>query len=205
MARFDDISDEARRTIVAQAGPLLTRHDRVGLGAGEQPLVLGPSLREELLTLETIRGAGQAVPQPTGQTVSLLQIPSEHSMLGSGPPGSTRSFGHVLASTSAPAGLGGATSDGLSVRAVSASDLSARIQGALDWIDRNVGDDPVVRVMTVPAYHLTALALHSGEKVVGVLALPSEHDTRFESRRVYGLDEFIERLRELPTAEGLTP
>jgi hypothetical protein len=204
MVRFDDISQEARQVIVAGAAPLLALHDEVGLGAPGQPLALGPSLHEELLTLDAVRGAAESAPQPTGQTVSLLQAPGEHATLGAGPGQEAQPFGYVRAGPGRRENLGAAAPADWSVTAVSASDLSARIQTALEWIDRAVSGDPVVRVLTVPAYQITALTLHHGDKVVGVVALPSRGETHFEAERVYALDEFIGRLRELPPAEGIT-
>ncbi len=202
MAQFDDISDAARRAIVAQAVPMLARHDTEALGAPEQPMILGASLQEEILTLDAIRGDATITPRPTGQTVSLLHMPGEHATLGLGAGREERAFGYVRAGHADDA-LGAAAP--ATVTAVSASDLSARIQTAIEWIDRALDRDLLVRVLTVPAYHVTALALHSGDKVVGVVALPTQDDKSFEAQRLYTLDEFVGRLRELPSAQGLTP
>lgn len=195
MARFDPISDDTRQAIVAKAAPLLGRHDEGGLGAANQPVALGPSLREEVLPFDAIKSG--TAPKPTGQTLSLIQIPSEHTTLGSGT-GTTKSFGHVIASE----GLGGAAPESVSV---SASDLSTRIQEALDWIDKSVGGDPVTRVMSVPTYLITALSLYVGGNLIGVVALPSPGDTRFQPKQLYKFDQFVALLRDLPTASGLAP
>lgn len=203
MAHFDDISDEVRVSIASQAFPLIARHDRTALGAPGQPMVLGTSLREEMLTLGAIRGTEQVSMQETGQTLSVLSAPGEHVPLGAGPGEAAREVGYVLARPRTGVELGTAAPEEWSVSAVSASNLAARIQSALLWIDENVDGDPLVRVLSIPSFQLTALALHRDDDVVGVVALPTASDTRFEPNHVYEMDEFIGRLRDLPSAEGL--
>lgn len=204
MAHFDEISDAVREAIAEQAAPLIARHDRTTLGAPGQPMMLGTSLREELLTLDAIRGTEQVSMQATGQTLSVLAAPGDHIPLGAGPGEAAREVGYVLARPGVGVEFGSAAPEEWSVSAVSASDLAARIQSALRWIEQNVDGDPLVRVLSIPSYQLTALSLHRGEDVVGVVALPTASDTRFEPNRVYSMDDFIGRLREFPSAEGLT-
>ncbi len=203
MVQFDDISDAARHQIVAGASPLIARHDEAGLGAPGEPLVLGPSLREEYLTLDAIRGEAPKTLEPTGQTVSLLEVPGEHETLGAGPGAPHQTLGFVLAGPSKHVELESAAPQDWSVSAVSSSDLSTRIQAALNWIDEDVGGNPMVRVLTVPSYQVTALSLRHGDELVGVVPLPFKGETTFEARHVYSLDEFVEKLRGLPKAEGL--
>jgi len=203
MVHFDQISDAVRMKIVKGALPLIARHDVRTLGAPSQPLALGPSLQEELLTLQEVDlGVGTA-PRSTGQTLSLLQIPGEHARLGAGVGGPQRSFGHVIAGPPSGTSLSTAKPEDWSVKAVSASDLSTRIQAAIEWIDANVAGDPVIRVLSVPAYQITALTLYAGDAIVGVVALPAQGDSSFDRLRVYSMAEFIDRLRQLPRAEGL--
>jgi len=203
MAHFDQISDAVRMRIVQGAMPMIARHDRATLGAPGQPLTLGPSLQEEFMPLQEINLGVGAVPKPTGQTFSLLQIPGEHATLGSGVGGPLRSFGHVLAGPPTGSSLLTAKAADWSVKAVSASDLSSRIHAAIEWIDANVAGDPVVRVLSVPAYQITALTLYAGDAIVGVVGLPAQGDSSFDRQRVYSMAEFIDRLRQLPRAEGL--
>ncbi len=203
MAHFDQISDAVRMRIVQGAVPMIARHDRATLGAPGQPLTLGPSLQEEFMPLQEIDLGGSGVPKPTGQTLSLLQIPNEHATLGSGVDGPRRSFGHVLAGPAAGSSLLTAKAEEWSVKAVSASDLSSRMQAAIEWIDANVAGDPVIRVLSVPAYQITALSLYAADAIVGVVALPAQGDSSFDRQHLYSMEEFMGRLRQLPRAEGL--
>lgn len=204
MVQFDEISDAVRKQIALGASPLIARHDEAGLGAPNQQLVLGPSLREEALSLDAVRGEAPKTLQPTGQTVSLLQVPGEHATLGAGPGTPHQTLGFVLAGPAKHEELESAAPEDWSVSAVSSSDLSTRIQAALDWIQHDVGNNPMVRVLTVPSYQVTALSLRHGDQLIGVVPLPYKGETTFEPRHVYSLDEFIEKLRSLPKAEGLS-
>lgn len=203
MIHFDDISTGARRAIVKETAPLVARHNETGLGAPGQPLLLGPSLREEILTLDSVHGRRGKAPESTGQTISLLQAPGEHITLGAGPGEAPRPSGYVRAGPNAGAEINPVSGDDWSVTAVSASDVSGRIQAGLDWIERAVDGNPLVRVLTVPAYQITALTIYDRDNLVGIVALPRLGETLFEPARIYSLEDFKNRLRELPTAEGL--
>lgn len=203
MVRFDDIPDEIRQIIADQAAPLMLSHDRDGLGAPRQALILGPSLQEEFLSLDAIAEDSPSMPELTGQTISLLQIPQDHATLGAGPDASVQTRGYVRAGPKSSDDLG-AVADAWSVTAVSSSDLSTRIQSAVEWLDTQEYGDPVVRVLTIPSYQLTALALHEDDIITGIIPLPLPGDNVFEQNRIYALQELKTRLRELPSAEGLS-
>ena len=203
MVEFDQIPDAARQKIAQDALPLVARHDVKTLGAPGETLMLGNSLQEEMLPLGAIVAAENQSPQPTGQTFSLLQAPSQHSTLGTGRGNPPRFVGHVIAGPGVGKDLGTAATNEWSVTAVSSSDLSARIQEAIEWIDVNVNGTLRVRVLSVPAYQVTALTLYEDENLVGIVALPRVDDPTFERNRLYSLAQFIERLRQLPGAEGL--
>lgn len=203
MVHFDPISDAVRRRIAQDAIPLISSHDVRTLGAPGQSLQLGASLQEEFMPLQDV-GSESAVPKRTGQLLSLLRVPAEHATLGAGPGGRSRLFGHVLAGADLKSDALSDEVHDWSVKAVSASDLSARIQSAVDWIGANVPGDPLVRVLSVPAYQITALTLYSGTNLIGVVALPLPGDDAFDPHRVYSMSEFKDRLRQLPNAAGLS-
>jgi len=204
MAKFDYISEEARESIVGQAAPLMAYHDSQGIGAPNESLILGPSLREEFLPLDAIKNQTPIAPQLTDQTVSIIEVPGEHAFLGAGAGEAPRAKGYVRATLTSSIKLGAVAPDESVVTAVSDSDLSARIHSALAWIDSQNLGDPVVRILSIPSYHVTALALHQGDTIIGVVALPYQRDAVFEPNRIYSLDDFKARLRDLPSAEGLT-
>src|SRR5580658_3482817 len=131
MVDFDQISDAARQSIVAQAVPLLPR-SAVGLGGAGQKFVLGSTIREEMLGLDGIQTAGGAAPSMTGQTLSTLSTVTPS--IGGGAPAVV---GYVRAAVPVASGLGAAPS-APKVTAVSSSDLGARIEASIDWIDAHL-------------------------------------------------------------------
>jgi hypothetical protein len=92
---------------------------------------------------------------------------------------------------------------------VATSELAAKIDEAIAWVDQNVGDaanpadDPVVHLLAVPAYYLTALWLEGqGEDNVVVVHRPEQYH-QLEYRRLYPAGEFLARLSQEKPAEGI--
>lgn len=74
------------------------------------------------------------------------------------------------------------------------SDLAAKIDEATDWIDQNVKDDPVVRLLIVPAYHLHAFWIFDGtDSRVLVVDMPNQF-SQLQYRQLYSSKEFLESL-----------
>jgi hypothetical protein len=90
------------------------------------------------------------------------------------------------------------------VQAVLSSDLPAQIDAGIDFVDScKLDDDPLVRLLTAPAYFFTAFWLESkkGDTVV-VIAQPDwfKHLTM---RRVYNSSEFLTLLGQEEPVQGL--
>lgn len=199
MANFDQISDAARQSIVAQAVPLLPR-SAIGLGGAGQKFVLGSTIREEMLGLDGIQSPDGAVaPNMTGQTLSTLRAVTPG--LGGGAPAVV---GYVRAALPAASGLGAAPS-APTVTAVSSSDLGARIEAAIDWIDAHVEGNPLVRVVTVPAYQVTALSIYTNGKLTSIVVVtPPQGPTQIQTNQLYSPEEFQQLLRAQQPSLGIT-
>lgn len=208
MVKLDDISDAARQRIATEAAPLLHKLDSVGLGAPAQKLILGSSLLEEMLPLDALHEPGGPVGalRPTGQTLTIIQAPNDHPTLGAGPGQPPVAVGYVRAGAVTGAVHPMATDgDDRTVTLVSSSDLSSRIEAALEWIDRNVQPEPLVRVLTVPSYHVTALSLYRDDKLVGIVVVtPPQGSTQLQREYLYAPEEFYALLRAQQPALGLT-
>jgi hypothetical protein len=208
VVKLDDIADAVRQRIATEAAPLLHKLDSVGLGAPAQKLILGSSLREEMLPLDALHApGGPAVAlRPTGQTLTIIQAPNDHPTLGAGPGQPPLAVGYVRSGDAAGEAHPMATSgEDRTVTSVSSSDLSSRIEAALAWIDRNVQPEPLVRVLSVPSYHVTALSLYRDDKLVGVVVVtPPQGTTQLQKEHLYAPEEFYALLRAQQPALGLT-
>ncbi|UPJ68318.1 hypothetical protein [Bradyrhizobium sp. 191] len=183
MIKLDDISDAARQRIASEAAPLQQKLDSVGLGAPAQKLILGSSLREEMLTLDALqsRAAAAGALNSTELNLTIIQAPNDHPTLGARPGKPPVAVGRVRSEAAAgPVAPMATADDNPTVTSVSPSDLSLRFEAASDSISKNAEDDPLVRVLTVPAYHGTALSLYHNNALVGVAVV-----TRLQKERVY--------------------
>jgi hypothetical protein len=81
------------------------------------------------------------------------------------------------------------------VHAVMASRLPAKVDAAISWIDaHDIPGDPLARMLSIPAYHVTAFWLVGGkEDGVVVIDRPSWLQ-QLETERVYGDREFLNAL-----------
>lgn len=89
LIKLDDISDAARQRIASEAAPLQQKLDSVGLGAPVQKLILGSSLREEMLTLDALQSRAAAAAagalNSTELNLTIIQAPNDHPTLGARP------------------------------------------------------------------------------------------------------------------------
>lgn len=91
LIKLDDISDAARQRIASEAAPLQQKLDSVGLGAPVQKLILGSSLREEMLTLDALQSRAAAAAAAAGAlnstelNLTIIQAPNDHPTLGARP------------------------------------------------------------------------------------------------------------------------
>jgi hypothetical protein len=83
-----------------------------------------------------------------------------------------------------------------SVREVFASDVARKIDEGIEWIDRNVPGDPLVRLLVVPAYHLHAFWLtEGGVSQVLVVDMPPGF-SKLQPGKLYTSKEFLEALAQ---------
>lgn len=89
-----------------------------------------------------------------------------------------------------------------SVREVAQSGASRAIDDAIKWIDANVRDNSQVRMLSIPAYHVTAFWLvgDAGDRVVVAVAPFAKS---LQTKHIYTADEFLDTLRALPVVKGI--
>ena len=81
-----------------------------------------------------------------------------------------------------------------------------RIRDGLEWIKENVPGEPTVRVLTAPAYQLTALGLYTGDELTGILTItPMGGGLPIANEQVLTPAEFRQRLRTFEPTQGLEP
>lgn len=85
------------------------------------------------------------------------------------------------------------------------SDISEKIDQAVDWVDRNVKGDPVVRLLIAPSYYLHAFWLSDGKAdQVYVIDVPGNF-THVQPGALYPAKEFLQRLAKEEPASGFMP
>ena len=196
MARFDDISDDERKKVAAEAASLLLQLQGPRLGGPGAPMILGTSLSEELITPQWVAAVGENADktalQSTGQTISLIESK------GAAPGSPSEVVGYLRHATGT-----GRDNTAAQITSVSGSDISARIRDALDWIKANVPGDPMIRVLTAPAYQMTALGLYAGETLTGILLVTPSDGLPIENEHVYTPSEFRQLLGSVVPTSGL--
>ena len=96
----------------------------------------------------------------------------------------------------------GGDPDSWSVTSVVESGIAEKLAGAMTWIDQNIQGDSEVRLLSVPAFQVTALWIVGDPDGVVAIDWPTEY--RFEGERVYTAEEFIRVLRQSRHIDGLT-
>jgi hypothetical protein len=194
VARFDDISDDERKKVAEEAAPLLLQLQGPRLGGPGAPMILGTSLGEEMITPQWVAAdnVDKTPLQSTGQTLSIVETK------GGAPASPPTVVGYVRHATDR-------RSDDASVQitAVSGSEIAGRISDALDWIKANVPGDPMIRVLTAPAYQMTALGLYAGDTLTGILLVTPSGGLPIQNEHVYTPSEFRRLLRNVVPTSGL--
>lgn len=90
----------------------------------------------------------------------------------------------------------GVKADSWRVTEVFESELARKIDDAIDWVDRNITDDPLVHLLIIPAYQTQAFWLlrDAGDDQVLVLDRPPEF-THLHTDRLLSQGEFLKALR----------
>jgi hypothetical protein len=86
---------------------------------------------------------------------------------------------------------------------ITTSPIAARIAEAVEWIDQHVHGDPLVRLLLIPAYYVTAFWLAENEEDSIVIAdIPDQYkDLQYQHR--YSSKEFLDKLGQQPHARGV--
>jgi hypothetical protein len=85
------------------------------------------------------------------------------------------------------------------------SDISEKIDQAVDWVDGNAKGDPVVRLLIAPSYYLHAFWLSDGQNNhVYVIDVPASFTHVRPSTR-YSAKEFLQKLAKEEPASGFIP
>jgi hypothetical protein len=203
MVQFDNISDAERKLVAERAAPLLLQLQGPSLGGPGAPMVLGTSLGEEMITPEWVAteddDSAAAPLHSTGQTISIVEAKDSVVKGGRSKSGSV-AVGYVRHATRT-----GDETAPLQITAVSGSEIATHIREALEWIKARVPGDSVIRVLTAPAYHLTAIGVYSGKTLTGILAVTPSPGGAIENQRLYSPSEFRRLLRSVIPASGISP
>ena len=83
------------------------------------------------------------------------------------------------------------------------SDLARKIDASVTWIDEKLEGDPLVRLLTIPAYHLTAfwLSAEAGNQVL-IVDAPAYYSDLQSDHQVLTQQAFFDKLRSLSHIEG---
>lgn len=98
----------------------------------------------------------------------------------------------------------GADAQSWDIREIYEGELAPQVDKAIDWIDKNVQDDPEVRLLVIPAYYTHAFWLvQPGNNQVVVIDAPKQY-TNIQTQKVYTSREFLEALakEQHATPEG---
>ena len=85
------------------------------------------------------------------------------------------------------------------------SEIAARVDSSIGWVDESLDGDPLVRILAVPSYHLTAFWFVEGaEDRILVVNAPTQYATLQMEHGVLSGERFLAALREYTHIEGRT-
>lgn len=90
-----------------------------------------------------------------------------------------------------------------SVRQFLEGDLAREVDEAIEWIDSNVQNDPLVRILEVPAYYITALWLVYATEDKIVIARQPVGIQHLRRLTFYSSREFLSNLRKEQVVIGI--
>ena len=89
------------------------------------------------------------------------------------------------------------------VRQILKGDFAKTVDDAIHWIDTEVDTDPLVRILEIPSFFITALWLIDGQESSVVIARLPEHLQNLSPLVQYSPQEFLRVLRREPHAIGI--
>ena len=72
----------------------------------------------------------------------------------------------------------------------------------MDWIDEKVYDDPLVRLLIVPAYYVHALWLKKDDRSQLLIVDKPQQYRRLEQNYLFSSKDFLQALASEPHASG---
>ena len=91
-----------------------------------------------------------------------------------------------------------------SVREMFESEIAKKIDDGIEWVDRNVKGDPLVRLLIVPAYHVHAFWLKEGDASQVLVVDMPQGFTKLQTGKLYTAKEFLEALAQEQHIVGIT-
>lgn len=89
------------------------------------------------------------------------------------------------------------------VRQILKGNFAKTIDDAIQWVDAEVETDPLVRILEIPAFFITALWLIDGQESSVIIARLPKHLQNLSPLVQYSSQEFLEVLRQEPHAIGI--
>ena len=97
----------------------------------------------------------------------------------------------------------GGNPSGRRITEVFRSQLAEKIDASVTWIDENLRGDPLVRLLTIPAYHLTAFWLVEERRdSVMIVDVPAYYSMLESGFDVLAAETFLDTVRRGSPAEG---
>ena len=90
-----------------------------------------------------------------------------------------------------------------SVRQILKGNFAKTVDNAIQWVDAEVETNPLVRILEIPAFFITALWLIDGQKSSVVIAKLPENLQNLRPLVQYSSQEFLRMLRQEPYAIGI--
>ncbi|MDG3008449.1 hypothetical protein [Paludisphaera mucosa] len=170
---------------------------------GEIPKALGANLG--------LLGGGPASLKETFpvwmlEAASILEPTDNLSLLAK----NTGHWHHQLASAAGPLAYArsmplGADPQSWSIRQVSTSDLTTKVNDCIIWVDANIPGNWTTRLLTIPAYHVHAFwfidPLNPANQEVVVISSPQNH--ALVTNKIYTPTELLNELRRSSHIKGL--
>ena len=89
-----------------------------------------------------------------------------------------------------------------SVRQVLEGELAKEVDEAIEWVDANVEGDPLVHILDIPAFYITALWLINDAESEVVIANIPESSQALGRLELYDSRYFLDALRQEPAVIG---
>jgi hypothetical protein len=184
MAHTDAFPSDVLKSVAARIGP------RLLMPPGAPPAQLRETFSVWALGLDATTRPGEPIAKlakPTGRWHHQVSIGNQ-----------VRTFARSMP-------LGPTAADWTVSQITPDSPIAEAIDRAIDWVDKNVQGDPLVKLLIVPSYYLHAFWLKTdGADQILVVHKPDQY-TRLKYESLYTPKEFLELLAREPHATGIPP